>query len=127
MRSLSFYSCVLLLCLISSLPAVAQDRASINGTVTDSSGGVVVNADVNLRSEATGLYRTTQTSSSGFYEFPALAVGRYTVTIIRPRQVDAEQRRSGAYPGRMGNVGNRERPHRTSGQHHDDTQGIADA
>jgi hypothetical protein len=70
---------------------VAQDRASINGTVIDSSGGAVVNADVDLRSEATGLHRTTQTSSSGYYEFPALAVGRYTLTInkgaFRPFQV----------------------------------------
>ena len=78
---------------ILSLPAWAQDRTSINGTVTDPSGAVVPNVKVELKSPATGLSRETVTGATGIYEFPALLIGTYQLTMskagFKPIQVDA--------------------------------------
>ena len=61
--------------------AYAQvDRAELEGTVTDPSGGVIVSATVKLLALDTGLSERQQTNSKGYYRFPGLAVGRYTVT-----------------------------------------------
>ena len=73
--------CIPIILLSSCILVQAQDRAAVNGTVTDATGAVVANADVDLRSEAIGVHRTGKTSSTGFYQFPALGVGRYVLTI----------------------------------------------
>jgi len=50
------------------------------GLVTDPSGAVVANAPITLTNTATGDKRTTSTTPSGFYRFPALpVVGTYTL------------------------------------------------
>src|ERR1700675_907485 len=67
-----------------SLPLAAQDRAAINGTVTDPSGALLGGATVELLSPDTGLRRQSSTNESGIYEFPSLPVGSYTVTITKP-------------------------------------------
>ena len=56
------------------------DRGSLTGTVRDSSGLVVPGVSVIAWQDATGLRRTTVTSSSGTYAIPELPVGIYTVT-----------------------------------------------
>jgi hypothetical protein len=61
----------------------AQDRAAINGTITDPSGSVVVGAKVELSSNLTGFHRTTTTGTDGIYQFPSLSVGSYTVSITK--------------------------------------------
>ena len=63
--------------------AAAQESggATINGTVTDPSGGIVANAKVTAVQTATHSERTTQTSSAGLYSFAALPAGAYDVTI----------------------------------------------
>jgi hypothetical protein len=61
----------------------AQDRAAINGTVTDVSGAVVPSAQVEVKSSATGLHRSVTTDASGVYSIPALAVGVYDLTIAK--------------------------------------------
>jgi Carboxypeptidase regulatory-like domain len=53
----------------------------ISGTVTDSTGAVVPDAKVNLKSNSTGETETTNTTSSGLYNFPLLKPGPYSVTI----------------------------------------------
>jgi len=53
----------------------------ISGTVTDPSGAVLANAKVNLKSNSTGETQTTNTSSTGLYNFPLLKPGSYTVSI----------------------------------------------
>ena len=63
---------------------MAQDRASINGTVTDPSGALVSDAAVELRSADTGLRRQTVSNQNGIYEFSSLPVGSYTVGIAKP-------------------------------------------
>jgi Carboxypeptidase regulatory-like domain len=65
--------------------AVAQtDRATLEGAVTDSSGGAISGADVKVLEVATGISQERKTNSSGYYRFPGLAVGEYTVTVSNP-------------------------------------------
>lgn len=63
--------------------AHAQDRAAINGTITDPSGGVVAGAKVELTSTLNGFRRTATTGADGIYEFPSLGVGTYSVSISK--------------------------------------------
>src|ERR1035441_9373462 len=64
------------------LPAFAQFASgSIGATVTDSTGGVVPSAKVVLKNEATGVTRDTVTNSAGYFDFPSVLPGSYTVTI----------------------------------------------
>ena len=52
----------------------------LTGLVTDPSGAVVANAQINLTNTATGEKRTTVTTPAGTYRFPALpVVGTYTL------------------------------------------------
>ncbi len=61
--------------------AHAQFRASIEGTVTDSTGAVIPNATLTLRNQATN--QTTQHTSneSGVYNFSALSSDLFTLTV----------------------------------------------
>ncbi len=70
-----------LLPLAGTLAAYAQvDRAVLEGTVTDRSGGVIVGAAVKVLAVDTGLSQQQPTNGKGYYRLPGLAVGRYTVT-----------------------------------------------
>jgi len=61
--------------------AVAQvDRAVLEGTVSDPSGRVIVGATLKVQAVDTGLTEEQPANSKGYYRFPGLAVGRYTVT-----------------------------------------------
>ena len=65
-----------------AVPSFAQrTTASIRGTVTDSSGGVIPGADVKVKGEDTGFTRTTVTNAAGVYSFAELPVGTYTVEV----------------------------------------------
>ena len=61
--------------------ALAQDTASITGTVTDPSGAAVPGAKVILSNAAQGVNRTVTTNGSGDYVFPLLPIGTYDVTV----------------------------------------------
>ena len=70
----------LFISLIVCLPLAAQvDRASLNGVVTDASGGVIPGVKVEMTSAGAGFERQTATSASGTYQVPALAVGTYVL------------------------------------------------
>ena len=69
---------LLLLCGITAFAQV--DRAELEGTITDSSGGVIVGATVRIVAVDTQLSQEQQTNSKGYYRFPGLAVGKYKVT-----------------------------------------------
>ncbi len=63
-------------------PALAQvDRATLVGTVTDSTGAVAPGAKVEVTSQGTGLRREAQTNESGTYTVSLLPIGVYTVTV----------------------------------------------
>ncbi len=57
------------------------DEGSITGTVLDSTGAAIPNADVKLTSVDTGLTLNTKSSSSGGYTFSPVRIGHYTVTV----------------------------------------------
>ena len=51
------------------------------GTVLDPTGAVVPNANVTLTNEGTGVSNHMPTSAQGFYTFPTLDPGRYSVAV----------------------------------------------
>lgn len=61
--------------------AHAQYRASIQGVVTDPSGGVVSGATVTLKNLDTNLTQVATTNDAGIYNFSALPPGRFSVTV----------------------------------------------
>ena len=68
-----------------------RDLSTLVGTVTDTSGGVVVNAAVKIVDQATGLAFETLTNNSGEFVRPALRPSKYTVTVSAPGFKKAEQ------------------------------------
>jgi len=66
------------------LPAFGQTQAingSIRGRVSDASGAPVPQAKVTILNEATGYTRQLTSEDNGYYVFPNLPLGPYTVTI----------------------------------------------
>jgi hypothetical protein len=73
--------CVLLGLLV-ALPLLhAQGLGSISGTVTDSSGAVIPNADVTATQATTGAVSSAKTNEGGEYVFPSLLPGGYLLTV----------------------------------------------
>jgi hypothetical protein len=67
-----------------AVPAFGQtDRATLEGTVTDSSGGVIGGANIKAAAVATGIVQERSSNSEGYYRFPGLAVGEYAVEVSR--------------------------------------------
>jgi carboxypeptidase family protein len=84
-RQLSHFgiSCVVLLC-ASSLPCLAQFSGSIDGTVTDQSGGTVSNAALKLTNPATSVTQEAKSDNSGNFRFVSLAPGPYRISVTAP-------------------------------------------
>jgi hypothetical protein len=73
---------VLLLALTPVIQIHAQVAGgTLSGTVTDPSGGIVPQADIVVRSVATGVTRTVTSDSAGLYAVPNLLPGGYEVTV----------------------------------------------
>jgi FlaG/FlaF family flagellin (archaellin) len=64
---------LILLCAV--VTAQAQFKAGIQGSVTDSSGGLVPEAKITLTSNETGKSQTTTTNDEGFYRLTGLPPG----------------------------------------------------
>ena len=73
---------VLMLFFVAS--AHAAITGVISGTVTDSTGAVIPGATIVALEVQTGVKHTATTDNSGFYSFPALDVGIYTVSVTNP-------------------------------------------
>jgi hypothetical protein len=70
------------LLLLSSRAAYAQvDEGAINGTVQDSSGAVIPNAQVTLTNTDQGLVLTGQSNAAGEYTFSPVRIGHYKVSV----------------------------------------------
>lgn len=67
-------------CAILSIPALAQFRASIQGTVTDPDGGVIPNATLTLTDVETNKILTATSNESGTFNFNALPPDNFTLT-----------------------------------------------
>lgn len=64
--------------------AFAQSTAAtLNGTVTDSAGAIVPDAQVKITNQATLQAVETRTSGDGTYSMPGLASGTYDVTVSK--------------------------------------------
>jgi hypothetical protein len=61
--------------------ANAQFKAGIQGTVTDSGGGLVPEAKVTLLNTETGKTQETTTSAEGFYRLSGLPPAKYKLTV----------------------------------------------
>jgi hypothetical protein len=61
--------------------AGAQDNATINGTVVDSSGALVPNAKISLKNQATNQIREAVSNNAGAYRFANVGVGNYTLEV----------------------------------------------
>jgi Carboxypeptidase regulatory-like domain len=61
--------------------AYAQVSATINGTVVDGTGAVIPGATVTVTNQATGQSRDTVSNGDGYFAFPALLTGNYTLKI----------------------------------------------
>jgi hypothetical protein len=68
--------------LLAVVPAFAQfDAGQISGFVRDNSGSVISGASVSAANQATGEVKKTATNPEGYYVFPQLFVGRYSITV----------------------------------------------
>jgi len=74
-------ACAALIFLCAAMGTRAQETASITGTVRDSSGAVLVGAEVTVTSSAIGLTRVVETNSDGDYLAGALPAGKYDLTV----------------------------------------------
>jgi hypothetical protein len=79
----TFRAAILAVALAGGITAQTS-TSQISGTVTDSSGSLVPGAVVTLLNEATGVSQKQVTTDAGFYAFPAIPVGTYTVRAEAP-------------------------------------------
>jgi hypothetical protein len=71
----------LLIIVISAITATAQTfRGAIQGTIKDSTGAIIGDAEIRAVSSETGLTRTTRSGATGDYSFSELPLGVYAVT-----------------------------------------------
>src|SRR3954467_4135576 len=75
---------IAIIALVVSPVTFAQSfRGSIEGTVTDTSGGVVPGADVKVTGTENGLVRGATTNDLGAYSVTELPGGMYSVTVSK--------------------------------------------
>src|ERR1700694_4564906 len=73
---------ILIIGILGSAQAYAQVAgASITGTVKDSSGAIIPNAQVSITDVATGVVRNVSTDAAGLYSAPNLLPGTYEVRV----------------------------------------------
>ena len=70
--------CCLFLLVSSAFPQ--GERATISGTVSDTSQAIIPGVKVSLKNVATNITATTESNSSGIYVFPSLSPGTYELT-----------------------------------------------
>ena len=72
---------VALVCAAATTALYGQALSGLSGTVADPSKSVIPTAKVVVTNLANGVTRTTVTASSGFYTFPNLEPGNYSVRV----------------------------------------------
>ncbi len=73
-----------LLSLSNGMLAQSTTNGAISGTVSDSTGAILPNVTVNLKSAEKGFTQATTTNAQGFYQFPLLEPGTYSISISVP-------------------------------------------
>jgi Carboxypeptidase regulatory-like domain/TonB dependent receptor-like, beta-barrel len=65
-----------------AMPTLAQSgRGTITGTVTDSSGAIVPDAEITITNKANGEETKSRTTSAGLYRIPYVEPGSYRMTV----------------------------------------------
>src|SRR5215510_1355970 len=59
------------------------EPGSLNGTVKDPAGAVIVGAQVSIRNEATGETRSASTNNEGRFKIDSLAPGSYSISVAQ--------------------------------------------
>jgi len=67
-------------CILLLSSTFAQTESRLTGTVTDSTGSIIVGAEVTAANTATGVVYRATSSDTGTYVFPALPPGTYKVS-----------------------------------------------
>ncbi len=80
MKLAGIFGCLAIMALSVTI-ANAQFKAALQGTVTDSTGAVVVGANVVLTNTENNRDVETVTSGEGFYRFNGLAPGKYKISV----------------------------------------------
>src|SRR6266478_1737873 len=76
---------LLVLCLVVPFCAVAQtELAGVYGRVTDPSGAVIVDAEVEVKNVETNVSMTVKTNQDGLYTIPSLHPGHYLINVRKP-------------------------------------------
>src|SRR5216684_4821678 len=70
-----------LVILLRHVEASAQTTATVSGTVTDQSGGLIAGAQITITNLETGQVRTLQTNDAGRFYAPGLNPGPYKVAV----------------------------------------------
>jgi len=70
-----------LILLLTNISAAQSDRGTIAGTVFDSSGAAIKDAEISLRGVDTGAVYETKSTGDGVYRIADVRIGRYDVTI----------------------------------------------
>ncbi|MCI0419188.1 MAG: carboxypeptidase-like regulatory domain-containing protein [Acidobacteria bacterium] len=75
--------CLYIALLILVMPCFifAQSTSTIQGQITDASGGVIAGATVKTTNEGTGFKKAAVSASDGFYRIPDLLPGSYEVRV----------------------------------------------
>ena len=77
-----FSAVVSLVLLLSTFLSGQQiDTATVIGTVTDTTGGAIAMASIQVRHLGTGGTRHVETNGEGFYRTPPLRVGKYVIDV----------------------------------------------
>src|SRR5215471_19416843 len=75
---------VLILCVGLAELRGQSNQGSIAGNVVDSTGAAVPHAQVIAKNKETGVLSTAESSATGSYRFPAVALGSYDVSVTVP-------------------------------------------
>src|ERR1700719_4044838 len=82
-ESLHLLACSAILFGICTAALTGAVTGRVSGTVKDPSGAVVDGAIVSAVNTETGAKASTSTDAQGFYAFPALAPGHYTLEVTQ--------------------------------------------
>jgi hypothetical protein len=84
-KSLTLSVLLLISWLFATTHCLAQVvTGTLVGVVKDTTGAVVVNANILVTETSTNVHRTGATTSSGYYTFPFLSPGNYQIKIDAP-------------------------------------------
>ena len=93
-RRVLLITAVALITGFSSPKAFGQGTAAVNGTIRDSSGGIIPAARVGLINAGTSVRQNTLSTDTGRYVFLNVLPGRYTLEVTKEGFAPTTQRES---------------------------------